>query len=222
MIQYICRYSMNNNDAKIHLSEQESELVLNKDWILLKHSVLEKVMSLLGELHENYKSILKGLPIFLPDNVNLNGGKISRGEKYKGLPYMILDYPAIFSKEDIFAVRTLFWWGNYFSITLHLSGKYFQRNKLSRIHLTSLESNGFLIYSGADEWDHEIGEDTHIELQSLNEKQIEEIEKKSFFKIVTLTSLTPWEIVPEELVKKFRVLCDFLITNYHPNGETNL
>ena len=40
--------------------------------------------------------------------------KISRGEQYLGLPYVMLDYPRIFSKENVFAIRTFFWWGNYF------------------------------------------------------------------------------------------------------------
>ena len=34
--------------------------------------------------------------------------------------------PAVFSKENIFAIRTMFWWGNFFSISLHVSGKYFK------------------------------------------------------------------------------------------------
>ena len=53
--------------------------------------------------------------------------KISKGENYKGLPWLVLDYPRYFNKEDIFAIRTLFWWGNFFSITLHISGKYKMR-----------------------------------------------------------------------------------------------
>ena len=48
--------------------------------------------------------------------------KIAKGENYLQLPYVLLDYPRCFDKENIFAIRTMFWWGNFFSITLHLSG----------------------------------------------------------------------------------------------------
>ena len=36
----------------------------------------------------------------------------------------MLDYPALFKKDEIFALRTMFWWGNFMSITLLLSGGY--------------------------------------------------------------------------------------------------
>lgn len=42
-----------------------------------------------------------------------------------GQLYLILDYPGMLSTENIFAVRTLFWWGNIFSVSLHLSSKRF-------------------------------------------------------------------------------------------------
>ena len=60
----------------------------------------------------------------LPEEVLIQSPKISRGENYNGLPYVMLDYPRCFGKEDVFAMRTMFWWGNFFSITWHLKGKY--------------------------------------------------------------------------------------------------
>ena len=39
-----------SEDAKIALSEKELELVCSTDWILTKHSVIEKVYQLFGSL----------------------------------------------------------------------------------------------------------------------------------------------------------------------------
>jgi hypothetical protein len=53
--------------------------------------------------------------------------KISKGEKHRELPWVMLDYPRCFDKSSgQLAVRTFFWWGNFFSIQLQASGKYFQ------------------------------------------------------------------------------------------------
>jgi len=50
--------------------------------------------------------------------------KISRGENYLGLPYLVLDYPRLFRPDAVLAIRTFFWWGHFFSSTLQLSGGY--------------------------------------------------------------------------------------------------
>ena len=81
-------------------------------------------------------------------------GKISKGENYLGLPYAILDYPAIFKKENVFAIRTMFWWGNFFSITLHISG----RKRMREINISKLVENlrekNFLFCINKKEWEH--------------------------------------------------------------------
>ena len=112
-----------NTETKIHLSKLEMELVQNREWILTKHAIINKVYQLFGELLATYKEISRQQTQSIIDFYKHLGGKISKGENYQGLPYVILDYPASFRKENIFAIRTFFWWGNFFSISLHLSGK---------------------------------------------------------------------------------------------------
>ena len=70
---------------------------------------------------ENLKSSITDR---LPAEVAEISPKISKGENYNGLPYVMFDYPRFFTKENVFAVRTFFWWANYFSVTLHLKGEY--------------------------------------------------------------------------------------------------
>ena len=47
-----------NEAAKIQLSAREMELVNNTEWIFTKQLIIEKVYSLLGHLHEDYKEII--------------------------------------------------------------------------------------------------------------------------------------------------------------------
>src|SRR6187402_1143085 len=134
--------------AKIQLSSAEMALASDPSWILTKNSIMGKAVALMAELSAVYRVEWGGwagrvfadaaavATLRSSDAVPLGGGspfpeeifrtdpKISRGENYKGLPYVILDYPRLFGREDVFAVRTMFWWGHSFHVTLHLKGKY--------------------------------------------------------------------------------------------------
>jgi hypothetical protein len=53
--------------------------------------------------------------------------KISKGEKHRELPWVMLDYPRCFDKASgQLAVRTFFWWGHFFSIQLQASGNFYK------------------------------------------------------------------------------------------------
>jgi len=110
--------------AKIQLSPEELELVQNTEWILTKHIITKKVYNMFGEISMILKTETELFNYLFPENIKYQNGKISKGENYQLLPYVILDYPAFFWKDRIFAIRTMFWWGNFFSVTLHLSGVY--------------------------------------------------------------------------------------------------
>src|ERR1700743_243634 len=133
-------------DAKIRLSAEKLRLVGDPGWILTKNSIVRKVVEMFGELSGEWREV------YLHDG----DPKISRGEQYKGLPWGMLDYPRVFGKEDVLAVRTMFWWGHCFSLTLHLKGKYLRMYApviLSRRE--DLEAAGFGPGMGEDEWEEE-------------------------------------------------------------------
>ena len=109
------------NRAKVQLSEEELQLVQNAEWLLTKNRIISKVYEMFGSLADEYRATIvnkRGLA----EDVLKPAPKIFKGENYQGLPYVMLDYPRSFGKEDTFAVRTMFWWGHYFSITLHRLG----------------------------------------------------------------------------------------------------
>ncbi|HUS03429.1 MAG TPA: hypothetical protein VMY77_16935, partial [Chitinophagaceae bacterium] len=103
--------------AKIQLSPEELELVNTTQWILSKHAITKKVYDLFGDLSLELKNEAHSYNYLFPENLQYQSGKISKGENYRLLPYVILDYPAFFWKDRIFAIRTMFWWGNFFSVT---------------------------------------------------------------------------------------------------------
>src|ERR1700741_5135925 len=108
--------------AKVTLSPNELELVNNAGWILTKNAIIGKVYTLFGQLSEGYREELEKHPLLSMEGVDMRSPKISKGEQYEGLPWVILDHPRYFTTTDTFAIRSFFWWGKFCSITLQLSG----------------------------------------------------------------------------------------------------
>jgi len=190
------------NSAKIHLSPDELQLVQNAQLLLTKNSIIEKVYALFGELaSELQRSSIYTSPYF-PAEILALGPKISRGEKYKGLPYVMLDYPRCFGKEDIFAVRTLFWWGNFFSVTLHLKGKY-QQLFIPYLHKQTafLAANNFQLCVTGDEWEHDLSDGNYIPLSTYSDAVSEiDLAGKPFYKLTSRVELHQWNEMNERLL----------------------
>ena len=206
-------------EAKIHLSKLETELIKNKEWILTKHSVINKVYKLFGELNEIYKKISEQEEPFLPEFYKSTGGKISKGENYEGLPYVMLDYPALFSRENIFAIRTMFWWGNFFSITLHISGEKLKLKGDFFKLLTYLQENNFFVCINEKEWEHSFEIYNYITVKELDQQKLERISNKNFFKISKNLELNKWREAPEFLEKSFKEIIGFIKISFPAGGK---
>ena len=210
-----------NEEAKIQLSAREMELVNNTEWIFTKQLIIEKVYHLLGQLHHDFKKIIQKEKSFLPELLQKPGGKISKGENYQGLPYAILDYPAIFSKENIFAVRTMFWWGNFFSISLHLSGKSFNDISDFSKAIEFLKKNNFSVSIHENEWHHHFQPSNFININELETEKIKHLKKKKFLKIAKKTDLAEWNSAIEFLEEAFEEIIEFIKISF-PGGEKDL
>ena len=174
--------------VKLVLSEEELRIVSDPGIILTKNAIITKVYDLFG--------ILAGEQIQFqyPGEAGAIPPKISRGENYKGLPYVVLDYPRLFTSEHVFAIRTHFWWGNYFSVTLHLKGQFQQTyyDKLSA-NFEALAESGHLICLATDEWEHELREPYFINLRSMGfEKYQQALVSMPFLKIAKPFPLYEW------------------------------
>jgi len=210
-----------NEEAKIQLSGREMELVNNTEWIFTKQLIIEKVYQLLGQLHNDYKKIVEKEKRFLPTELLRPGGKISKGENYQGLPYAILDYPALFNKEKIFAVRTMFWWGNFFSVSLHLSGENFKMISNSDEAIQFLKEKDFSISVNENEWHHHFHPSNFVNINELNEDKIKKLANKNFLKIAKKTELTEWNSAPKFLKETFEEIIEFIQLSF-PGGEKDL
>ena len=181
--------------AKITLSEKELELVCNTDWILTKHVVIGKVYQLFGNLAASMQVFGEKNKEHLPGAVSASNPKITKGENYRQLPYVMLDYPRLFTKADCLAIRTMFWWGNFFSVTLYLSGAS-KHNAVSALQnsFMQLQSNNYWICINEDPWQHHFDEDNYRWLKDSGAEDFATIlHNKPFVKLAKKTRLSHWD-----------------------------
>lgn len=145
---------MGSKDTKISLNHDHLTLLSDTSFFIQKRQVTERIIEMFGQLESEFALVIEKYAAALPEPVLRRRGKISRGENYRGLPYVILDYPAYFGKEGVFAFRSLLWWGHPLSFTFHLSGCYYdQYIDTFFAALPSFEKD-FKICINHDQWEH--------------------------------------------------------------------
>ncbi len=204
--------------AKINVSEDELKLMLNKEWLYQKRMIIEKVYEFFSLLHDDYHKVAspkENMLGYLPVN---RMGKISRGENLLGLPYLVMDYPALFSKEKIIAIRTLFWWGNFFSISLHLSGLEISPKRVLP-WLQYFNDHGFSINASGKEWNHDFDRDGFEPFTNNHTDYANKIATNGIFRVSYKTSLIDWVYARQALLYSFEKIMVFLEINF-PGDET--
>jgi len=207
--------------ANLQLSPEEMRLVMEPGWILTKNSIIKKVVALFAGLSEEYRAALEGhasAPAAMASAAAVPAAKavaaspfgspkISKGENYQGLPYVMLDYPRLFGREDVLAIRTFFWWGHSFSVTVHLKGTYRDRYlPVLQQRWADLAAAGFHVGISEDEWRHEHTPETYRPIVSAEGLST----SSSFLKLSGACGLDRWEEAHEVLLGLFRVLVDVL------------
>ena len=205
--------------AKIQFSSEESNLVQHPDLILTKNRIIFKLCEAFGKLGLEMEKEWKKHEFSSGHLWNMH--KISRGENFQGLPYIVLDFPREFGKDDILAIRTLFWWGNYFSITLQLKGKYKQlfEGRLEK-NVGLLLKHDFLISISENEWAHQVNEEHYEHLSGFKEDEINNIlRSRPFLKLVRKIGLDQWHEATDILWANFQILLRAMEPNFPGGGK---
>ncbi len=181
--------------VKIQFSKVELDCMNDRDFLLRKRIITDKLCELLN----GFAEILKAAPVsrtfIFPAGVDFQTGRISRGENYNGLPYVVLDFPRLFDKENIFAFRTMFWWGNYFSFTLHLKGEPLRQYRGAlAAHCIKMKKQGVVLYIGGNEWEHDLNGEHYLRLGAKAGKILGE---KDFIKLARRVELKDYKFLFE-------------------------
>ena len=198
-------------ETKIQFSAAEADLMCDAQVILTKNRIIEKVKLVMEEVQQEMKDEVGNNDQWDKDIFLINP-KISKGENYLGLPYIILDYPRRFLKDDVFAIRSMFWWGNFFGITLHLSGhskKFFLEN-ISNGYSLLCEKN-FYICINEDPWAHHFEKTNYQQIGKLSEGDFTEIlQTLPHIKIAAKQPLDEWPNAANTFFENWKLLLRLL------------
>lgn len=154
-----------------YFTEKEMIFLHDQEFLLSKADIIRKIEELLGEVEQELAPCIKEYSF--PERILVNSGKISKGDNYRGLPYNVLDFPRRFGKEGTFSFRTMFWWGNFFSATLHLSGQYFETRRNMLIgNVDKLISCDPFICVNSHPWEYHYGKDNYVKASKLGQDQL--------------------------------------------------
>lgn len=107
---------------EIRFAPEERSLIADTIFFERKQAVSQKIRAVFSRVREGLLAHVKPERYLAPDGVDFTRGKLSGGEHHYDLPYIFLDFPRRYSRESLFAFRSLFWWGHHFLFTLILSG----------------------------------------------------------------------------------------------------
>lgn len=173
---------------------------------------MKKIIQFFSALQQDQYSILLANKNHLSEKLIYSSPKISKGENYKGLPYVVLDYPRFYDDTGFGAIRTMFWWGNFFSITLHLSGRHKKEREAMIIDAYNyLKENEFYTCINEKEWEHDFSGSNYVQIKSLTKEECcNIIGGKEFLKIAYNIPLEKCDEAENYLLEKFAAITNLL------------
>jgi hypothetical protein len=169
----------------------ELSVLQDQDFLRTKARALQKVYKLLTEVRSHLSDVTDQSGFQFPFQVNHSLAKISRGENYESLPYQILDFPANFTQTDIFAFRTMFWWGNHFSAHFLLQGKSLNNYRPAIIrHLDQLMGKDIYVCIADTPWEHHFRNNNYIPIE---QSEKDHFDQHPFLKLGCKLEIDQWK-----------------------------
>lgn len=188
--------------TKIILSPADLSFMQDKSVIDSRNRINEAIAQMLSDLSIEIGSLVKEYEPGLPAGIGKGLPKISRGENYRGYPYILLDYPAHFHKSGSLAIRNMFWWGSFFSVTLHVSGNYKLALQETIARNVSRNKGKWRLCVGDDEWEHHMGEENYSLPGNFSEEELyNQISAKPFLKLALEIPLDIPGVIMTKLIK---------------------
>lgn len=176
----------------------------DSSFLLTKANVIRKIDRLFSETRDHLREICLEEHRSWSQEIDISTGKISRGENYRSLPYVVLDFPYFFSRDDIFALRTMFWWANFFSCTLHVQGTFLETwRPLIRSNIDILATHQVFISIGPTPWEYHYGDDNYA---LLSKDHLALVDSAAFIKLSTRIPLKEIEFVKGKVGDFWRLL----------------
>ena len=185
--------------VKLQFSQEESVLLTDPAFILTKNRILARISEMMGAVSDEEVKMAGLLREQLPPEVFQFPPKLSRGEQYQQLPWLMLDFPRLFKEPDQLAIRQFFWWGNLFSSTLIVSGRF----KEMLLETDWKEFPDIYICVHTSPWEHHFEADNAALISSVSEEKYRSLCKKEFLKLAFYLPIEKWEQAPEFYIRSY-------------------
>lgn len=188
-----------NNTRFFSFSAYELCILHDKAFFEAKHKIIEKWEAFLSDLVQNIDTWIKNTPEYtLPNEIIHTTPKISKGENYQGMPYMVLDYPRGFGKEDSLAFRNLLLWNRGLYSTWFFEGKYIDYALKT---YPKKDNTSMYLHQNTDKWIHELNEvDIYIDKPENCLSLLENTAKAlKYLKFSNFTPFNKWSEIRNEL-----------------------
>jgi hypothetical protein len=175
----------------------EMRMILNTDFFPAKAGIIRK-------FHDEFMSLRDQLRMECQKDILGNGpkgcdwatGQLVKGERFHDFPYVYLDFPKFFSKDEMFTFRSFFWWGHALFFCWFLSGPRLEEYKVRLVADYAALSGQTIFLSTADSpWEWSLEKPHAVFLDQTTEEDLKEILKdRSFLKIGSALTLKSLEI----------------------------
>ena len=203
------------NNSKIMLTKSEQNALSNLQFFSDKNTATNKIQQQFHFLKDKLNNVAINSSSIIPKEADSINGRIFKGENYKGLPYIILDFPRLFSQNNVFSFRNMCWWGMHYSFTLHVSGESFELHRqkiINNIH--RLKGKEFFFCINDNPWEYHYEASNYIFLDDLLINGTSEIERyvllKDFMKLSRKLPINAFDDMPDYGEETFNYCIDLL------------
>jgi len=190
----------------------EMRMICDTDFFPAKAEIIQKFheefMKLRDQLRVEFKKTLLSLA---PTGTDFETGQLVKGERFHDFPYVYLDFPKFFSKEEMFTFRSFFWWGHSLIFCWFLSGtRLDQYQKSLRACYATLSHEGVFLSTADTPWEWGLEKPHAVFLDQIGKEHLEEIlAERSFLKLgcsIPLKSLEAPDVILHEGLRIFNLL----------------
>ncbi|MFA7381036.1 MAG: hypothetical protein WC150_11270 [Bacteroidia bacterium] len=197
-------------NTKIIPTNAELEIASNTNFFDVKRELTAKIVVALEQFGEQLLQEVV-TSVFLKTGIQRAGLKVSKGENFKGYPYIVLDCPRLYSTDTEVICRTIFRWGHGWSLHFTVQGKTFSRVNHSLPFFSASLSSDWLLYTGENIWEQDVDSVFFLPTLSISETSLSHtINRQGFFKIATqinLSDAVEWPPFPQQT---YQILFDLL------------
>ncbi|MBK8503442.1 MAG: hypothetical protein IPL46_15220 [Saprospiraceae bacterium] len=102
----------------------------------------------------------------------------------------------------------MFWWGHFFSATLHLQGDHLEKHReVIEKNMSRLLDQNCFIGIGSTPWEYHYGKDNYAPLSS---EHLSHIRHCEFLKLSQKYELNNWQKVPHDVLQFYELLMGVL------------